>query len=149
MRAVVQRVASAQVEVEGAPVAGIGPGLLVLVGVGRDDSEDDVRWLAYKIAHLRIFEDADGKMNLSVRDRGGAILSVPNFTLMADSRKGHRPSFTDAADPDAAAPLFTLFCDVLKGYGVAVEKGVFRARMRVRLINDGPVTVLLDSKKRF
>ncbi|MCS7224374.1 MAG: D-aminoacyl-tRNA deacylase [Armatimonadetes bacterium] len=149
MRVVVQRVSRAWVEVDGQQVASIGVGFLVLVGIGADDTEEDARWLARKVSHLRVFEDEEGKMNRSVADQKGAILAVPNFTLLADCRKGNRPSFTAAADPEKAAPLFDLFCSLVQSYGLPVQTGVFRAKMAVGLVNDGPVTLLLDSKREF
>ncbi len=149
MRAVVQRVSEAWVEVEGREIARIGRGLLVLLGVGRDDGEGDAQYLANKIANLRIFEDEEGKLNKSVLEIGGSALVVSNFTLYGDCRKGRRPSFTDAAPPEIADKLYQRFCELLQGEGVPVQKGVFQAHMHVGLVNDGPVTLLLDSKKQF
>lgn len=145
MRVVLQRVKRATVTVEGETVASIGEGLLLLVGVGREDGEAEVEWLAGKIAGLRIFGDEEGKMNLSVRDVGGEVLAVSQFTLLADTRKGNRPSFIRAADPEKAEPLFGYFCERLRKAGVgSVKTGVFGAVMDVELVNAGPVTIVLD-----
>ncbi|MDW8029958.1 MAG: D-aminoacyl-tRNA deacylase [Armatimonadota bacterium] len=149
MRAVVQRVSEAWIEVEGQKVARIGQGLLVLLGVGQGDNEEDAKYLANKVANLRVFEDEEGKLNKSVLEIGGSALVVSNFTLYGDCRKGRRPSFTDAAPPEIANQLYLRFCDFLKAEGVPVQMGVFQAHMHVGLINDGPVTLLLDSKKQF
>lgn len=149
MRAVVQRVSEAWVEVNGKEVARIGRGLLVLLGVGQGDSEEDASYLASKIANLRIFEDETGKLNKSVLEIGGSALVVSNFTLYGDCRKGRRPSFTEAAVPEVAERLYQRFCDFMTSEGVPVQMGVFQAYMRVGLVNDGPVTLLLDSKKQF
>lgn len=149
MRAVIQRVKRASVRVD-ADVAGeIGSGLLVLLGVGKDDTEDDARYIADKLSVLRIFEDSDGKMNLSVRDVGGSVLVVSQFTLFADCRKGRRPSFIDAGDPEQARRLYERVVEFLKQSGVPTSEGIFQASMEVELVNDGPVTILLDSKKAF
>jgi D-tyrosyl-tRNA(Tyr) deacylase len=144
MRAVVQRVSEAGVFVDGASVAEIERGLVVLLGVARGDTVDDAGRLAGKVARLRIFEDEDGKFDRSVLDVGGEVLVVSQFTLIADTSKGNRPSFTDAAPPDVAEPLYEGFCEALEGQRVAVARGVFRACMAVQLINDGPVTIVLD-----
>ncbi len=149
MRAVVQRVSRAQVRVEGAVTGAVERGLLVLVGVARGDGPDDARALADKLAALRIFEDQDGKMNLSVADAGGGVLVVSQFTLLGDARKGNRPGFSDAAPPDEANALYQAVCDQLRARGLPVAQGVFRAHMEVELVNDGPVTILLDSRKLF
>ncbi|HVO20459.1 MAG TPA: D-aminoacyl-tRNA deacylase [Anaeromyxobacter sp.] len=149
MRAVVQRVSRAQVRVDGAVSGEVGRGLVVLLGVARGDGADDARSLAEKVALLRVFEDAAGKMNLSVLDVGGAALVVSQFTLLGDGRKGNRPSFIEAAPPGEADGLYQAFCQHLRGRGLAVATGVFRAHMEVELVNDGPVTILLDSKKLF
>lgn len=146
MRAVVQRVTRASVEVEGSTVASIGRGLLVLLGVAVGDNEEQAAWLAAKIASLRIFEDAAGKMNLAVGEVGGSALVVSQFTLLADCRRGRRPSFTDAAPPEQADRLYGVFVQRLRESGVPVETGVFQARMAVHLVNDGPVTLLLDTR---
>ncbi len=149
MRAVVQRVSSASVAVEGKVTGEIGAGLCVLVGVGQGDSGEDARWLADKVVDLRIFEDEQGKMNRSVRDVGGGVLAISQFTLFGDARKGARPGFVDAARPELAQPLYARFCDQVRARGVRVGEGVFRATMQVRIVNEGPVTLLLDSKKLF
>ncbi len=149
MRAIVQRVAEAWVEVEGKRVAQIGQGILVLLGVGREDTENDARYLAQKVAHLRLFEDAEGKLNRSVLEVGGSALVVSNFTLYGDCRKGRRPSFANSAPPEIAEHLYYRFCEFLASEGVPVHMGVFQAHMHVGLINDGPVTLLLDSRKSF
>ncbi|MBE3098049.1 MAG: D-tyrosyl-tRNA(Tyr) deacylase [Planctomycetes bacterium] len=144
MRAVVQRVSEAGVTVEGRVTGAIGNGLLVLVGIGHADTEETARALAAKIARLRIFQDAEGKMNLSVQDVGGGVLAVSQFTLLADTRKGNRPSFIDAAPPEAANRLYEVFCAALADLGLPVARGIFGAHMDVRLTNDGPVTIILD-----
>lgn len=149
MRAVLQRVTEARVEVGGDVVGAIGPGLLVLVGVAKGDTAADVAWLAEKTAALRIFEDEAGKMNLSVAEAGGAVLAVSQFTLLADCRKGRRPGFSDAAPPEAADALYNDYVAALRATGLTVATGVFRAMMQVHLVNDGPVTMLLDSRKTF
>lgn len=145
MRAVLQRVSRAAVRVEGRTVGQIGHGLLVLLGVGQGDGEQDARWLAEKVAHLRIFSDDQGKMNRSVLDVGGAALVVSQFTLYGDARKGRRPDFFRAAPPDVAYALYQRFCDLLRAQGVPVATGQFQAHMEVELVNDGPVTILLES----
>ncbi len=145
MRIVLQRVKEASVTVEGDRISAIGPGLLLLVGVARGDGEPEAEWLAEKIAGLRIVGDEEGKMNRSVKDTGGAILAVSQFTLLADTRKGRRPSFVEAAPPDEATRLFDYFCERLRTAGVTrVEKGRFGAMMDVALVNDGPVTIVLE-----
>jgi D-tyrosyl-tRNA(Tyr) deacylase len=149
MRAVVQRVSEASVQVDGKVVGHIGRGLLVFLGVGQADSDQEAAYLAEKVAHLRIFEDADGKMNRSVLDITGAVLAVSQFTLYGDVRKGRRPSFVDSAPPEVAEPLYHKFMAELQRLGVPTEAGVFRADMAVSLINDGPVTILLDSARAF
>jgi D-tyrosyl-tRNA(Tyr) deacylase len=145
MRAVCQRVARARVHVSDATVGEIGPGLCVLLGVARDDGEPEADRLAGKIARLRIFGDEEERFAHSLLDTGGAALVVSQFTLLADTSKGNRPSFTDAAPPDVAEPLYERFCDALRTLGVPVEQGVFGARMDVELVNDGPVTIVLDA----
>ncbi len=145
MRAVVQRVASARVEVEGEVRGRIDRGLLVLLGVGRGDTRKEATWLADKIAGLRVFEDDAGKMNLSLEDVGGSMLVVSQFTLYGDCRKGRRPSFTGAAPPDEAERLYEVFVARLKEHGLPVEAGVFQAKMQVHLVNDGPVTLVVES----
>lgn len=149
VRAVVQRVSEARVTVDGEVVGEIGRGLMVLAGCGEGDSAEDVQWLAEKIANLRIFGDEEGKMNLSVLDIGGSVLVVPNFTLYADCRKGRRPSFTGACDPDIAAGLVDALAERLAEAGLAVERGIFGAHMHVTITNDGPVTLLLSSDRTF
>ena len=149
MRAVVERVSRAEVRVDGAAVGGIGKGLLVLLGVGREDDVSDALYLANKTAQLRVFQDAEGKMNCSVEDIGGSVLVVSQFTLLGDSRKGRRPSFAAAASPREADALYEKYVALLRERGLNVETGVFQAMMKVESINDGPVTILLDSKKVF
>lgn len=145
MRIVLQRVKSASVRVEGEVISEIGPGLLLLVGVARGDGEPGADWLAEKVAGLRIFNDEEGKMNRSVLEVGGEVLAVSQFTLLADTRKGKRPSFIRAALPEEAEPLFDYLCDRLRAAGVAsVETGRFGAMMDVALVNDGPVTIVLE-----
>jgi D-tyrosyl-tRNA(Tyr) deacylase len=145
VRAILQRVSEASVEVAGRVVGRTGPGLLVLLGVGHEDGEAEARLLAEKTANLRIFGDDEGKFNRSLLDVGGGALVVSQFTLYADTRKGRRPSFTDAALPERAAPLVETYCEALRALGVPVETGVFGAAMGVALVNDGPVTIILDS----
>jgi len=149
MRAVIQRVTEASVEVDGTTVGRIGPGYLVLLGVARGDGEQDVTWLADKLLELRLFEDDQGKMNRSVRDVRGGILVISQFTLLGDCRTGRRPSFSEAAEPGEAERLYLKFTNLLAQTGIEVATGVFRAMMRVALVNDGPVTLLLDSRKQF
>ncbi|TLM62819.1 MAG: D-tyrosyl-tRNA(Tyr) deacylase [Deltaproteobacteria bacterium] len=149
MRAVVQRVAQARVEVAGEVVGAIGRGFLVLLGVARGDTAADVAYLAEKTAGLRVFEDDAGKMNLALQEVGGAVLAVSQFTLLGDCRKGRRPGFTDAAPPELADALYNDYVTALRAAGVPVATGVFRAEMQVHLVNDGPVTLLLDSRKTF
>ena len=145
MRAVVQRVREASVTIDGKIVSAIDAGLAVLIGVTHDDAESDARYLAQKIATLRIFEDAAGKFNLSALDVGAAALVVSQFTLYADARRGRRPDFIDAARPEVAEPLIARFVALLREQGLRVETGVFQARMLVKILNDGPVTIILDS----
>ena len=149
MRAVVQRVSHADVKVDGRQTGAIGNGLLVLVGVHRDDDDSDVSWLADKLVNLRIFEDDAGLMNLSILDTGGEILLVSQFTLLGDCRKGRRPSWTTAATPDYANQLYLGLIREVGNYGVHTASGEFQAMMEVHLLNDGPVTLMLDSKKDF
>ncbi len=145
MKIVLQRVKNASVTVGGEKVSGIGAGLLLLVGVAEGDGEAEAGWLAEKISGLRVFADEEGKMNLSVRDAGGEVLAVSQFTLLADTSKGKRPSFVGAAPPQDAETLFDRFCDLLGEAGVrSVKKGSFGAMMDVALVNDGPVTVVLE-----
>lgn len=149
MRAVVQRVGRAEVTVGGEGVGKIAGGLCVLVGVGRDDAEADAAQLAEKVVGLRIFEDPQGRMNLGVLEVGGTLLAVSQFTLFGDARKGKRPSFGGAMEPERAAELFEHFCARCRELGASVQTGRFRAHMRVELVNDGPVTILIDTKKTF
>ncbi len=149
MRAVIQRVTSASVKVDGELVSEIGTGLLIFLGVAHQDTETELQYIANKVANLRIFEDADGKMNLSLIDTGGSALVVSQFTLYGDCRKGRRPSFIDAARPDVANDLYEQFISVLKEMNIPTQGGTFQAMMDVQLINDGPVTILLDSNKQF
>jgi D-tyrosyl-tRNA(Tyr) deacylase len=144
VRLVIQRVSSAAVAVAGERIAGIGPGLLVLAGVGKEDNDEAARRLAGKVAALRIFGDDDGKMNRSLNDVGGEALVVSQFTLYADTKKGYRPSFVDAARPELAVPVLEAFVAGLRSAGVEVAEGRFGARMEVSLVNDGPVTILLE-----
>jgi D-tyrosyl-tRNA(Tyr) deacylase len=149
MRAVIQRVESAAVSVDGDPIASIGRGLVVFLGVGRGDDTEDAAYLVEKIPHLRIFQDAGEKFNLSLVDVNGEILVVSQFTLFGDCRKGRRPSFTEASDPENARTLYDHFVSGLEEKGLRVQAGRFQAMMMVDLVNDGPVTLLLDSKKAF
>lgn len=149
MRALLQRVSSASVTISGETVSSIGPGFLVLLGVGNGDEAADSEWLCGKIARMRVFEDGDGKMNRSVLDTGGEILVVSQFTLHASTKKGNRPSFLDAAAPALSEPLYESFCETLSTeLGRPVARGVFGADMKVALTNDGPVTIWLDSRRR-
>jgi D-tyrosyl-tRNA(Tyr) deacylase len=145
MRLVIQRVTEASVSVDGEPVSSIGPGLLILVGVRRGDAEDEPDRLAEKVVHLRVFADEDGRMDRSLLDVAGQALVVSQFTLYGDLRRGRRPSFTDAAEPDVASERVEAFARALEDRGVAVSRGVFGAHMRVGLVNDGPVTLVLDA----
>ncbi len=149
MRVVVQRVRRAQVTVDGEVVGRVGPGLLVLLGAGAGDGPPDVAWLVDKVVNLRVFEDDAGKMNRSLLDVGGGLLVVSQFTLFGDCRHGRRPSFTAALEPTAAAVLCDEFVRQARALGVTVETGRFGAMMDVELVNDGPVTLLLDSRKTF
>ena len=149
MRAVVQRVAQAAVTVEGRTAGAIGPGLLVLLGVARGDVEKDAEDLAEKVAHLRVFPDEEGRMNRSLAEAGGGVLAVPQFTLLGDCRKGRRPSYVEAAPPEEADRLFRYFVERVRAAGLPVAEGVFRADMDVSLVNRGPVTLLLDSRRVF
>ena len=148
MRAVVQRVTSADVRVEGRLTGRIGKGLLVLVGVGKGDGEKDLSFFASKLPELRVFEDPSGKFNLSLRDIRGELLVVSQFTLFADCSSGRRPSFVDAEEPTAAKDLYERLVDRLREEGIPVQTGEFQAHMEVHLVNDGPVTILLDSRKQ-
>lgn len=149
MRAVVQRVSESDVTVDGKVVGAIDRGLLVLLGVTEDDEEEDARMMADKIIGLRIFNDDQGKFNLALEDVGGAVLVISQFTLLGDCRKGRRPSFSTAARPEKAVPLYERVVQLLRERGVTVATGTFGAHMDVRLVNDGPVTVLIDTKKTF
>ena len=149
MRAVLQRVTRASVRVGGETVGEIGRGLVVLLGVARDDAADDARYLLEKTLNLRVFDDEEGRMNLSVTDAGGALLVVSQFTLYGDVRRGRRPSWVEAAPPEAAEPLYELFVAEARRLGARVATGGFRKMMEVELVNDGPVTILLDSRKQF
>ncbi|MBE2249275.1 MAG: D-tyrosyl-tRNA(Tyr) deacylase [Myxococcus sp.] len=148
MRAVLQRVKEASVTVDGAVVGAIGPGLLVLLGVGKGDTDADVDFMVDKVPGLRIFEDEAGKMNRALVDGSKALLAVSQFTLFADTKKGRRPSFIDAMPPDEARRLYAAFCEKCRAAGLTVAEGVFAADMKVALVNDGPVTILLDSRAR-
>jgi D-aminoacyl-tRNA deacylase len=147
LKAVIQRVGAASVEVEATTVGRIGKGILVLLGVEKGDEERDASWLAEKIAHLRIFEDGQGKMNLSVLEIGGELLAVSQFTLAGNCAKGRRPSFDSAAPPEEANRLYEFFVAKIRELGLPVETGVFQARMQVSLVNDGPVTFILESSR--
>jgi len=149
MRAVIQRVTSAHVEVDGQTCGAIGPGLVVLLGVAAGDSQQDVIYLADKIINLRIFADADDKMNLSLAQINAELLAVSQFTLLADCRKGRRPGFSQAAPAQVAEELYELFVAELRARGIVVACGIFQTDMQVHLVNDGPVTMLLDSRKEF
>jgi D-tyrosyl-tRNA(Tyr) deacylase len=149
MRAVVQRVSRAEVRVEGAVTGRIARGFMVLLGAADDDRDEDVAWMAEKIAGLRVFPDEDGQMNKALAEVGGAVLVVSQFTLLGDCRKGRRPSFVKAAQPELAEPLYEKLVAQLRAVGLPVETGKFRAMMDVELVNDGPVTLLLDSKRVF
>ena len=149
MRAVIQRVSEASVVIDGREVSAIGGGLLVLLGIETGDTEEDGEWLAGKIARMRIFPDAGGKMNLSVAESGGGVIVVSQFTLHASTKKGNRPSFIRAAPPEAAEPLYGGFCELLeRELGVPVGRGVFAADMKVSLVNDGPVTIVMDTRAK-
>jgi len=149
MKAVIQRVANASVTIEGNLKSSIGQGLLVLLGVGEDDGQEDIAWLVRKISAMRIFDDPDGVMNLSVMDIGGEVLVVSQFTLMADCRRGNRPSYIKAARHEISIPLYEEFCRCMSdAIGKPVGTGEFGAYMKVDLLNDGPVTIILDSKNR-
>ncbi len=147
MRAVLQRVSQASVKVDGKTVSAIGRGFLVLLGIARDDEIEALEWSAKKIAGLRIFEDEQDKMNLSLAGVGGEVLVVSQFTLHADVRKGRRPAFLEAAPPEKAEPFYEKFCELLEAEGVSVKKGVFGAKMEIGLVNEGPVTILVERQK--
>ena len=148
MIALIQRVNRAQVEVAGKIVSEIGPGILLLLGIGRNDGPQDIEYIAEKTVHLRIFGDEQGNMNRSLLDTDGAILVVSQFTLLADTRKGRRPSFSNAAQPQVAEPLYRQAIESFRHYGIRVGEGAFGARMQVSLMNDGPVTIIIDSKEK-
>lgn len=148
MRIVVQKVKRGSVTVEGKVTGAIGQGYVLLVGFTHDDTVEDLTWMVDKVINLRVFEDVAGKMNLSLLDVGGEILSVSQFTLYGDARKGRRPGFTDAARPEVATPLYDQFNQLLRDQGVTVGTGIFGASMEVEIINDGPVTILLDTDHR-
>ncbi len=147
MKSVVQRVSSARVEVDGETIGEIARGLVVLLGVAKDDAETDAAWMAEKVVGLRIFGDDEGKMNRSLMDVEGSLLAVSQFTLLGDSRKGRRPSFIAAAPPEAAESLYRSFVEKARSLGARTETGKFQAHMAVHLVNDGPVTILLDSRE--
>lgn len=149
MRAVIQRVLESSVSVEGTVVGEIGKGIMVLLGVEEGDTEKEAQYIADKVIGLRIFEDEEGKMNHSLQEVGGELLAISQFTLLGDARKGRRPSYSNAARPDEANRLYEYFVEKVRATGTKVEKGVFQADMKVSLINDGPVTILLDSQKVF
>jgi len=149
MRCVVQRVTQASVTSNGTPAGAIGPGLMVLIGVSTEDTEKDLKYMAEKVPNLRIFDDENGVMNRSVLDAGGSILAVSQFTLYGDARGGRRPSYIRAAKPDMADRLYEQLVAAWREKGIQVETGVFRTEMQVSLVNDGPVTILLDSEKTF
>jgi D-tyrosyl-tRNA(Tyr) deacylase len=149
LRAVVQRVSRAGVRIDGQLMGAIGRGLVILLGVGSDDEPEDALYMADKIAHLRVFEDGAGKMNRSVLEAGGEVLTISQFTLYGDCRRGRRPSFSAAAPPSAARRLYETLIMNLRGKGIHVATGEFQTHMVVEIINDGPVTILLDSKKEF
>ncbi len=149
MRAVIQRVSEASVEVDGKIVGAIGNGLVVLLGIHREDTEEDLDYLVKKIPELRIFEDAEGKMNLSLREVQGEILAISQFTLYANTRKGRRPSFVEAAPPEMAEPMYERFIEKLQTSGIRVQRGVFGTMMLVRIFNQGPVTIILNSEDRL
>ncbi|MDQ3685869.1 MAG: D-aminoacyl-tRNA deacylase [Acidobacteriota bacterium] len=149
MRAVLQRVMRACVRIEGETIGEIGAGLVVLLGIARDDTAEEAGYLAEKIAALRIFDDVEGRMNLSVKEAGGALLVVSQFTLYGDARRGRRPSWSDAAPPEVAEPLYEQFLSEARQRVGEVATGSFRRMMEVELVNDGPVTILLDSRKQF
>jgi len=147
VRAVLQRVSEGCVSVDGQVAGSIGPGLCALIGVEQGDTVQDAEWLSAKAVELRIFEDEGGKMNRSLLDSGGELLAVSQFTLLGDAQKGRRPAFTAAAPPEEAQPLYQKFCALCRERGVRVAEGVFRATMQVRIVNEGPVTLLLDSRR--
>ena len=148
MRAVIQRVSEASVSVDGKAIGSIGNGMLILLGVAKGDTQEDLDYMVKKVSNMRIFSDAEDKMNLSLADVNGSVLVVSQFTLLADTKKGNRPSFFDAALPDEAIPMYEAFLAAFRAQGIPTECGEFGADMNVSLVNDGPVTILLDSKSR-
>ncbi|MBL1223978.1 D-aminoacyl-tRNA deacylase [Enterococcus sp. BWR-S5] len=148
MKAVIQRVSQAQVEIDGQLIGKIGTGFMILLGIHTEDTSEDVAYLVRKISKLRVFEDAEGKMNLDIQAAGGAILSISQFTLYADTKKGNRPSFVTAARPEQAIPLYEAFNQQLREVGIAVETGEFGGDMDVTLTNDGPVTIVIDTREK-
>lgn len=148
MRLVIQRVTEARVEINGEIIGSIETGMVILVGISQEDTEDDVIYLVRKVRNMRIFEDSQGKMNLSIDQVKGSVLSISQFTLYADTKKGNRPSFVNAAKPDHSAPLYEKFNAGLSSEGINVERGIFGEDMKVSLLNDGPVTIIIDSKNR-
>lgn len=149
MKIVIQRVSEANVKVEGTIVGNISHGLLLLIGIDEEDTQSDADWLIQKVLNLRIFGDENGKLNLSVKDVAGEILCISQFTLIADYKKGNRPSFIKAAKPDVAIPLFEYFKEEMAKSGLKIESGIFGADMKVSLLNDGPVTIVMDSKTKM
>ncbi|HYF80727.1 MAG TPA: D-aminoacyl-tRNA deacylase [Symbiobacteriaceae bacterium] len=149
MRAVIQRVTRGRVTVSGEVVGEIGKGYVVLLGVSKDDTSEAADYLADKVAGLRVFEDDQGKMNRSIQEAGGAVLAISQFTLYGDVRRGRRPGFDQAGRPEVAEPLYERFVEKLRGFGLKVETGRFQTHMEVELVNDGPVTILVDSEKTF
>ena len=149
MKIVIQRVSEANVKVEGTIVGNISHGLLLLIGIDEEDTQSDADWLIQKVLNLRIFGDENGKLNLSVKDVEGEILCISQFTLIADYKKGNRPSFIKAAKPDVAIPLFEYFKEEIAKSGLKIESGIFGADMKVSLLNDGPVTIVMDSKTKM
>lgn len=144
MKTVIQRVTEASVTIDGKVNGKIGNGLMILIGISAEDTKEQADWIAHKIANMRIFEDGEQHMNRSILDTGGEILAVSQFTLYADCRKGNRPNFMAAGRPEMSEPLYEYLCDALRGYGIHVETGIFGADMKVALVNDGPVTIVLE-----
>lgn len=144
MKTVIQRVSEASVTIDGQVTGRIGKGFMILIGIGAEDTEEQADWIAQKIANMRIFEDEEERMNLSLKDVGGEILAISQFTLYADCRKGNRPNFLGAGKPEMSEPLYEYLCDALRAHGIHVETGVFGADMKVALVNDGPVTIVLE-----
>ena len=149
MRAVIQRVSRASVTVDGHVAGQIGPGFLVLIGMAEGDGPADIEYVSTKVRDLRVFDDGEGRLNLSLKEAGGSVLVVSQFTLLGDVRKGRRPSYDEAAKPEAAEALYLEVIARLRSFGLTVEAGVFRAHMHVELVNDGPVTILIDSRRTF